>query len=267
MQPSDWQPSVELSVQEEQMVKRIRKATLFVFFRRHRQERFDEAFQREWVCLSQEAERGQPPGPPAVLALALLLEASPGVSDDEVIEATVMDRRWQLVLDCVETEEAPFRKGTRVAFRRRLMEGQRDRRLIERTIEMASQRQACGPRAFRAALERRPLWGAGRVEDPSHPVGHARKKVRRVVADRASEGAGRDRHRGGSSARVWEQSESNVSSRLGPTRRERGGVAPRLERPTSRRNRGADPPTGRSAPGSGPSLDGTAGERTRCAWG
>ncbi len=31
-----------------------------------------------------------------------------GVSDDEVIEATLMDRRWQLVLDCVNTEEAPF---------------------------------------------------------------------------------------------------------------------------------------------------------------
>jgi hypothetical protein len=49
--------------------------------------------------------------------------------------ATVMDRRWQLVLDCVDTEEAPFSKGTLVAFRKLLIEGQMDRRLIERTIE------------------------------------------------------------------------------------------------------------------------------------
>jgi hypothetical protein len=33
------------------------------------------------------------------------------VSDDEVIEATVMDRRWQLVLDCMNAEEPPFSKG------------------------------------------------------------------------------------------------------------------------------------------------------------
>ena len=43
-----------------------------------------------------------------MLALALILEAYTGVSDDEVIEATVMDWRWQLVLDCLDTEEAPF---------------------------------------------------------------------------------------------------------------------------------------------------------------
>jgi hypothetical protein len=88
MHPSSWHPSVEWSVQEEQSVKRIRKATVFVFVRRHRQALFDEAFQREVACLYQEAERGQPPVPPAMLALALLLEALTGVSDDEVMEAT-----------------------------------------------------------------------------------------------------------------------------------------------------------------------------------
>jgi hypothetical protein len=45
MEPSLWQPSVELSVQEGQIVKQIRKAKLFVFLRRHRHELFDEAFQ------------------------------------------------------------------------------------------------------------------------------------------------------------------------------------------------------------------------------
>src|SRR3989440_2121216 len=58
-----------------------------------------------------------------------------------------------------------------------------DRRLIERTIEMANQSQAFGPRALRAALDSSPLWGAGRVEDTYNLVGHALKKVMRVVAD------------------------------------------------------------------------------------
>jgi hypothetical protein len=178
-----WSPEVTLSQQEEQIVKKIRKAKLFVFLRYHRHELFDKAFQEELARLYRKTERGQPPVSPAVLALALILEAYTGVSDDEVIEATMMDRRWQLVLDCLDTEQAPFSKGTLVAFRQRLIEGQMDRRLIERTIEIASQSQAFGPRALRAALDSSPLWGAGRVEDTCNLMGHALKKVMRVVAD------------------------------------------------------------------------------------
>ena len=58
-----------------------------------------------------------------------------------------------------------------------------DRRLIERTIEMASQSQTFGPRALRAALDSSPLWEAGRVEDTYNLLGHAIKKLMRVVAD------------------------------------------------------------------------------------
>jgi hypothetical protein len=39
-----------------------------------------------------------------------------------VIEATVMDRRWQLVLDCMGAEEPPFSKGTLAGCRKRLIE-------------------------------------------------------------------------------------------------------------------------------------------------
>ena len=94
-----------------------------------------------------------------------------------------MDRRWQLVLDCLDTDQAPFSKGTLVAFRQRLIEAQMDRRLIERTIEVANHSQAFGPRALRAALDSSPLWGAGRVEDTYNLIGHALKKVLRVVAE------------------------------------------------------------------------------------
>jgi hypothetical protein len=183
MQPELWKPPVELSEQEEQIVKKIRKAKLFVFLRQHRHELLDEAFQHELAGLYRKAERGQPPVAPAMLALALILEAYTGVSDDEVIEATVMDRRWQLVLDCLDSEQAPFSKGTLVAFRQRFIEAHMDRRLIERTIEIANQSQAFGARALRAALDSSPLWGAGRVEDTYNLVGHALKKVMRVVAD------------------------------------------------------------------------------------
>jgi hypothetical protein len=88
-----------------------------------------------------------------------------------------------LVLDCLDTDQAPFSKGTLVAFRQRFISAQMDRRLIERTIEVASRSQAFGPHALRAALDSSPLWGAGRVEDTYNLLGHALKKVLRVVAD------------------------------------------------------------------------------------
>jgi hypothetical protein len=183
MQPVHWQLPVNLSEQEEHIVRRIRRAKLFVFLRYHRHELLDEAFQRELASLYRASKRGQPPIAPAQLALATIVQAYTGVSDDEVIEAMLMDRRWQLVLGCLDTDQAPFSKGTLVAFRKRLIESHMDRRLIERTIELASQNQGFGSRALRAALDSSPLWGAGRVEDTYNLVGHALKKVLRLVAD------------------------------------------------------------------------------------
>lgn len=183
MQPLFWQPRVELSEQEEQIVKRIRRAKLFVFLRHHRHELLDEAFQQELAGLYRASKRGQPPIAPAQLALATIVQAYTGVSDDEVIEAMLMDWWWQLVLDFLDANHASFSKGTLVAFRKRLIEAQMDRRLIERTIEFACQCQEFGSRALRAALDSSPLWGAGRVEDTYNLVGRALKKVLRLVPD------------------------------------------------------------------------------------
>ncbi len=107
MQPQLWQPPVELSAKEEQVAKRVRKAKLFVFMRKYRHQIFDEAFQQELATLYQDSKRGQPPIIPVQIALATIFQAYTGVSDDEVIEAMIMDRRWQLALDCLDAEEAP----------------------------------------------------------------------------------------------------------------------------------------------------------------
>jgi hypothetical protein len=182
MRPVQWEPPIELSATEQVIVKRIRRAKLFVFLREHRHEVFDAAFQEELASLYQDSPRGQPPVAPALLALATILQAYTGASDDEVIEASQLDRRWQLVLDCLDTEEAPFGKGTLVAFRQRLIEANMDRRLIERTIEVARQAGAFGAGPLRAALDSSPLWGAGRVEDTYNLLGHALRKALGVIA-------------------------------------------------------------------------------------
>jgi Transposase DDE domain/Transposase domain (DUF772) len=182
MRPVPWEPPIELSATEQVIVKRIRRAKLFIFLREHRHEVFDAAFQEEVAGLDQDSARGQPPVAPALLALATILQAYTGASDDEVIEASQMDRRWQLVLDCLDTEAAPFSKGTLIAFRQRLIEANMDRRLIERTLAVARQAGAFGAGALRAALDSSPLWGAGRVEDTYNLLGHALRKALGVIA-------------------------------------------------------------------------------------
>ncbi len=182
MQPTLWQPPIEPSPIEQAVIKRIRRAKLFVFLREQRHKLFNPAFQEELSDLFRDSKRGQPPIPPAQLALATLLQAYSGASDDEVIEATTMDRRWQLVLDCLDTEEPPFSKGTLIAFRNRLMETNMDRRLIERTIEVANETGGFGARPLRAALDSSPLWGASRVEDTYNLLGHALRKALGVIA-------------------------------------------------------------------------------------
>ncbi len=182
MRPEAWNPPVEPSAAERAVLKAVRRAKLFVFLREHRHELFDEEFQAELARAYADRPKGQPPVPPALLALATILQAYTGVSDDEVIEATVMDRRWQLVLDCMDADRPPFAKGTLVGFRKRLIERDLDRALVERTVALAARTGGFGARALRAALDSSPLWGAGRVEDTINLMGHALRKALGVIA-------------------------------------------------------------------------------------
>src|SRR4029434_800455 len=188
MRPPLWHPPVDLSTAEHAIIKRIRRAKLFVFLRQHRHTLFADPLQQELLTLYKDQPQGQPPVPPAQLALATLLQAYTQVSDDEVIEATIMDRRWQLVLDCLDCDTPPFSKGTLVAFRQRLIAQQLDRRLLERTVEIAAASGGFGPRQLRAALDSSPLWGAGRVEDTYNLLGHALRKALGVIAHQQGRG-------------------------------------------------------------------------------
>jgi hypothetical protein len=182
VRPGVWQPPVIPSRLEQAVMQRIKRAKLFVWLRQHRHQLLDEGFQAELAGMYDPRLLGQPPVPPALLALATILQAYTGASDDEVLEACVMDRRWQLVLDCMDHAQAPFSKGTLVAFRGRLIAHELDRRLLERTVELYQQ-QAGRPAAgrLRAALDASPLWGAGRVEDTINLMGHALRVVLGVL--------------------------------------------------------------------------------------
>ena len=63
MQPTLWQPPLDPSPTEQAIIKRIRRAKLFVFLREHRQDIFNAAFQEELSSLYRDSKRGQPPIP------------------------------------------------------------------------------------------------------------------------------------------------------------------------------------------------------------
>ena len=64
MRPGPWHPAEEPSSAEHAVLRRIRRATLFIFLRRQRHLIFDAAFQEELATLYADAAKGQPPVPP-----------------------------------------------------------------------------------------------------------------------------------------------------------------------------------------------------------
>lgn len=134
-----WSPPVALSKREEHIVRGCKKAKLFVFLRQYRHELFDEAFQGELAAMYPTRARGKEPVAPALLAMVTLLQAALGFSDEDAVEYAQFELRWQMLLDCLGDEHAPFAQGTLFAFRQRLIAHDMDRRLLERTIELKAE--------------------------------------------------------------------------------------------------------------------------------
>ena len=174
MRPQPWSPPVEMSEREARMVKRLRKkGRFYVFLREHRHEILTAEVQAELAGLYKKSAKGQPPILPERLALATLLQAYLGLSDEDTVDATQMDKRWQLVLDWWNDDDPAFAQGTLVHFRQRLQANNLDRVLIERTVAVAEEAGGFGRRQLKLALDSSPIWGAGRVEDTINLLGTA----------------------------------------------------------------------------------------------
>jgi hypothetical protein len=179
---SRWCPSVALSKREQFLVGRMtRTGKLFAFLRMHRHELFEDAFQSELEGMYRGGGEGKQPVAPALLAMVVLLQAYTGASDAQAVELAIVDARWQMVLGVMGEDAAPFSQGALPAFRQRLIAHDMDRRLLERTIELARRTAAFDwkklPKELRVAIDSRPLEGAGRVEDTFNLLAHAARKV------------------------------------------------------------------------------------------
>jgi len=183
-----WTPPVAPTRQEQFILKRLgRVRKLLGFLRLHRHELFDDAFQDELASMYRTTGAGKEARPPALLAMAMLVQGYLGMSDAEMIELTVLDLRVQMVLGCLGAEAPPFSQGALQEFRERLIAADLDRRLLERTVELAKATKAFDarklPKTLRVAIDSSPLEGAGRVEDTFNLLAHAARQVVRCAAD------------------------------------------------------------------------------------
>jgi hypothetical protein len=178
-----WNPPIALTPAEQQIVARTRKTRkFFVFLRERRHELLDADFQHTLAQSYSSDPGGQAPVEAGMLALATLLQAYCHVGDRDAVELTVMDKRWQMVLDCFGAEQPPFSQGTLFNFRMRLIAHNLDKTLLDRTVTLAEKTGGFGARQLRAVLDSTPLFGAGRVEDTLNLLGHALRKAVRLAA-------------------------------------------------------------------------------------
>jgi hypothetical protein len=180
-----WKPPVAPTRQEQFLLKRLdRVRKLLGFLRVHRHELFDDAFQDELASMYRTTGAGRDALPPAMMAM--LVQGYLGISDAEMVELTVVDLRVQMVLGCLGTEQPAFSQGALQEFRERLIAADLDRRVLERTVELAKRTKAFDyrklPKTLRVAIDSSPLEGTGRVEDTYNLLAHAARNVVRCAA-------------------------------------------------------------------------------------
>jgi hypothetical protein len=182
-----WNPPVAPTRREQFLLKRLgRVRKLFRFLRLHRHELFHDAFQDELASMYRTTGAGKEALPPAMMAMAMLVQGYLGIADAEMVELTVVDLRVQMVLGCLDAEKPAFSQGALQVFRERLIAADLDRRVLECTVELATRTKAFDPRklpkSLRVAIDSSPLEGTGRVEDTFNLLAHAARNVVRCAA-------------------------------------------------------------------------------------
>jgi hypothetical protein len=155
-----WTPPVAPTRQEQFLLKRLdRVRKLLGFLRLQRHELFNDAFQDELASMYRTSGAGKEALPPAMMAMAMLVQGYLGMSDAEMVELTVVDLRVQMVLGCLGTEAPPFSQGALQEFRERLIAADLDRRRsnapstwpsVARRLIIASCPRRCASRSIRA---------------------------------------------------------------------------------------------------------------------
>lgn len=183
----EWNAALEISADEAAVLKLCKKQKLWGFLRAHRHEIIDDEIRASLKKMyANDPRGGHPPQAPERLALAMLLQVGFGVADHEVPTLTAVDRRWQMVLDCMGASEPAFSQGTVYSFRERARASGLMGLLLNKTVELARTGKGFSHKSLRAIFDSSPLVGAGRVEDTFNLLGHAIAQLLEVAAAEGS---------------------------------------------------------------------------------
>lgn len=163
-----------------------KKQKLWAFLRRYRHQILDEEIIDALRAMYAASGRGKPVCPER-LALALILQVAFHVPDHEVPALTAVDRRWRMVLDCLDNEvdERAFSQGSVFHFRERAREHGLMKTLLEKTVRLARETKGFSHKRLRMMIDSSPLVGAGRVEDTFNLLGRAIAQLVSVAAQQA----------------------------------------------------------------------------------
>ncbi len=127
---------------------------------------------------------GRPSTPPSLLALALIMQARENVSDDEAIRRTTCDLDWAVVLRRAVGEPL-CAKSTLQLFRAQLMLNEHLTLFLKRSLEEARKHGLLKGQALAQAVDTKPIFGRGAVEDTYNLLAHAMTSLLRVMASRS----------------------------------------------------------------------------------
>lgn len=180
---SNWNPAVECSRSESRTLKLCRKQKIWGFLRTYRHVLLDAEMRADLRSMyASGSDRAGAPIAPERLALAMLLQVAFQVADHEVPTLTAVDRRWQMVLDCMGTEDPVLSQGTVFSFRERAREHGFMDRLLQKTVTLARETKGFSAKRLRGMIDSSPLIGAGRVEDTFNLLGRAMGQLVDVAA-------------------------------------------------------------------------------------
>jgi len=135
----------------------------------------DEDFERLYAIT-----RGRPSVPPSLLALTILLQQHAGVSDQEAIERTAYDLRWNAVLG--RSAGTPLcAKSTLQLFRAHLILHEQARQIFVTSLDEAKQ-VGLLQKGLRLALDTKPILGRGAVEDTFNLLATGIRQLARALA-------------------------------------------------------------------------------------
>jgi hypothetical protein len=124
---------------------------------------------------------GRPSVPPSLLALVLIMQAREQISDDEAIRRTTCDLDWAVVLRR-QVGTALCAKSSLQRFRAQLLVNDRLNAFLATSLKHAREKGLLKGQHLKQAVDTKPIFGRGAVEDTYNLIGHAMSSLLRMMA-------------------------------------------------------------------------------------